>query len=116
MKSCPLSNLTSLIGKKWTFVILQEIELNGNKGFNSIYKRMNKISPKILSNRLKELEHNGLVQKKITKQKPFKSKYSLTEKGRELYNIMKIIQNWSIRYSNEKLDCSKRNCVECNLY
>jgi len=116
MSKCPVFYTANLVGKKWTIVILQEVELNGRKGFNFISKRIGKISPKILSNRLKELESNGLIEKKIVSAVPLKTKYKLTAKGKDFQNLIRNIKEWDNKYSNIKLECVKQECVACSLY
>ncbi len=117
MKKCPIFQVADLIGKKWSIVVLQEVSLNGNRGFNAISKRMKIISPKILSKRLKELEDNGIITKeRIDNGISIKTRYKLTEKGQELYSIVNNIKSWSMKYSNQKLECNKKECIMCPLY
>ena len=54
MYKCQLFQVADLLGKKWTIVIIQEVALNGCKGFNAVFNKLKGISPKILSKRLKE--------------------------------------------------------------
>ena len=56
MSKCPVFQIADVLSKKWTIVLIREIALNSSGGFNAISKRMHKISPKILSVRLRQLE------------------------------------------------------------
>ena len=117
MSKCPVFQSAEIIGKKWTIVLMQEIALNGDKGFNFISKRMKEITPKILSTRLRELEEKGIIKKGlINKQIPNRSKYTLTDKGKELQNIIESLKVWAIKHSKVELECNVKKCVDCDFY
>ena len=117
MQQCPLFNVTDLLGKKWTMVLIQEIELNGKKGFNFIFKRMNKISPKVLAKRLKSLETQGLIDKLVIKDNGvINTKYSLTEKGKALSGLIIDLKKFNSKYLIKSEGCENRDCVNCSLY
>ncbi|MHC1605748.1 MAG: winged helix-turn-helix transcriptional regulator [Candidatus Methanofastidiosia archaeon] len=94
---CPITDLLNLISKKWTVCI---ISLLGNRKmrFNEIKREIEKISPKTLSERLKELESKSIVKKEITLQVPVKSEYSLTDKGKDIRNalspLLESVEKW----------------------
>jgi len=103
--SCPL-DVIDIIGKKWTFSLLEEI--NASKlGFNSIAKKM-RISPKVLAGRLKELEEQGILIKEISTNR---TKYVITEKGISLHAILHNLKMWHSTYSNSR--CSETLCSNC---
>ena len=117
MNKCPVFNVTSILGKKWTVALIQEIALNGDKGFNFLFYRMRKISPKILSRRLEELEKLRIIEREVIfHSKPLRTKYVLTEKGEELQRIIADIKSLNTKYSDIKLECSNKECVKCGLY
>ncbi len=118
MAECPVFHSADLIGKKWTVVLMQEIRLNGDKGFNAISRRMGKISPKLLSQRLKDLEDAGVIKKETSDGKaPLRTSYRLTKKGEELNRIIADLKKWNVKYHNRSdLDCFKKDCVKCALY
>jgi len=114
---CPIFQVADTIGKKWTIVIIQEVSLNGKKGFNAILQRMGKISPKVLSSRLKDLEQKGVIAKKIVTDKmPVRTSYTLTTKGKELHEIITLLKIWNNKYDKTNLECDKTECVNCPLY
>ena len=114
--ACPTFEIADLVGKKWTVVLLQEVKLNGDKGFNFISERMQKISPKILSRRLSQLEDAGIIKRELLKTVPVKSKYRLTQKGKTLDKVITGLREWNSLYNNAPIDCSKNECVKCALY
>jgi len=113
MNKCPIFQIADLVGKEWTIVIIQEVALNGEKGFNAILNRMRKISPKLLSKRLKELEESGIIEKKVfANVAPFRTSYKLTKKGKELQEIITFLKKWQIKYNPDIQGCGRRECVK----
>lgn len=116
MYECDFLKYVDVAGKKWTFPLMQEIMLHGNKGFNTIFHRLRKISPKVLSSRLKEMEKMGLVEKKkVANLKPAKSMYSMSKKGIELYEILNSFRGWSEKYHSNP-GCTEKECIMCEKY
>ena len=63
--TCLTIETIHLLGQKWSVFILQEIAQHKEKGFNVLYKRLYKVSPKVLTERLLDLERLGLIEKVI---------------------------------------------------
>ena len=105
-----------VIGKKWTFVILQQISYNGHSGFNNLLRMIGEITPKILSQRLQELESEDIVRKDVSDVKTKTTHYALTKKGVELKQILDNLRVWNTKYSSNKTDCPTRGCVNCELF
>lgn len=87
----PLENLLDAVRKKWSLSLIITIGNFDELHFNAIHnkikdKHTKKITQKILSARLKELEKSGFVKREVC-ENPFMVKYSLTEKGRKFYKI-----------------------------
>ncbi len=115
MNRCPTFQNASILGRKWTLPLLQQIELRGDKGFNFILNSMKKARPKILSARLKQLEQAGIVKKTYIKRDfPLKTSYKLTQKGQELNEIVASMKKWNAKYFD--LPCETTECVKCELY
>ena len=81
---CPLSGILDVIAKKWALLIIAILGNEGEKGFNELKRELSCISPKPLSDTLKNLERIGLVSKKVLETSPPTVKYSLTPEGWEL--------------------------------
>ena len=91
---CPrLSKAMELIGKRWTALIIYQL-LDGPKRFNAIEHSL-PISGRLLSERLKELEKEEIVFRKIYSEVPVRVEYSLTEKGKALESAVREIEQWS---------------------
>ena len=87
MKNCPLDITSKLIGKKFTVLILRNMTSKQTR-FNQFIESNDGINPKTLSTRLKEMEKNGLIRRKIYHETPIRIEYYLTKKGLELKSIL----------------------------
>lgn len=86
-ESCPIARTLDVIGTKWTFLIIRDLLIDGTLRFSDLLRSLEGVSPKTLSLRLKELEHQGIVARKVYPEVPPRVEYSLTEKGRRLEGI-----------------------------
>jgi DNA-binding HxlR family transcriptional regulator len=91
-KSCVMNTL-KIIGSKWTILILRDL-CEGTKRFGQLQRSLNGISPKTLSLRLKQLERDGVVRKKVFAEVPLHVEYSLTPKGQSLREIINKMREW----------------------
>lgn len=82
-----------LLGKRWTGLILFQLLL-GPQRFSEIESAL-PVSGRLLTERLKELEKEGIVHRQIYPEVPVRVEYSLTDKGLALEPIFKNIQNWA---------------------
>lgn len=98
--NCPVNYTLSVIGGKWKLIILWYLHTNGIKRYGEIYKFLDGITHKTLSNQLKELESSGLVHRKEYAQIPPKVEYSLTDKGVTLIPILKAMCDWGNKHQN----------------
>jgi DNA-binding HxlR family transcriptional regulator len=97
MKRCPVDNTFTLIGKKFTILILRNMMSNQTR-FNQFIDSIQGINPKTLSVRLKEMEKNGLIHRKIYHETPIRIEYYLTEKGKALKSILDQMAAFSTQY------------------
>ncbi len=98
-KNCPITKTLSYLSKKWTLLVLRELNDNTTKRFNELIKDMHQISPRTLSKRLKELESLELISKKKFNEIPPRVEYSLTDKGRELIKCFSYMNNWAEKFN-----------------
>ena len=92
-QNCGVAKTLKIIGSKWTMLILYNL-FEGEKRFGQIQKNLDGISPKTLTERLKELEKDGIVNKKVFAEIPLHVEYSLTEKGKTLKEIFSRMEKW----------------------
>ena len=90
---------TRMLGKRWTLMILRNLTRKKKARFSEIKKMLTAISSTVLSERLLELEKEGLVTKKIYSEIPPKVEYSLTDSGKELETILNELERWYDRWN-----------------
>ncbi|WP_158385379.1 winged helix-turn-helix transcriptional regulator [Candidatus Nitrososphaera evergladensis] len=95
------TGIARVLGKKWALLILENISAREAARFDDLKRALEGISSTVLSERLKELEHESLVVKKIYKRPP-KIEYKLSDSARELQSIMDEIGRWQVRWKREK--------------
>ncbi|CAM3568289.1 helix-turn-helix domain-containing protein [Hydrogenibacillus schlegelii] len=86
-----------VLGKKWTGLIIRVL-LGGPKRFKEIREQIPQMSDKMLSDRMKELEALGIVERRVFPETPVRIEYALTEKGRDAEPIIQAIQHWADRW------------------
>jgi DNA-binding HxlR family transcriptional regulator len=94
--NCAVAKTLKIIGSKWTMMILHNM-FEGKKRFGELQRSMEGISPKTLSQRLQELEQDGIITKKVFAEVPLHVEYNLTEKGISLKKIFKDLAEWGRR-------------------
>jgi DNA-binding HxlR family transcriptional regulator len=87
VKSCPIELVVKLINKKWVIQIMRDL-FYGKSRFHEFKEDKPDLSNKVLSNCLKDMENNGLIQKIVDKCDKKNVKYMLTEKGKSLNKVL----------------------------
>ena len=93
--SCPVSATMKIIGGKWKPVILYLIDHDVNR-FGEMMREIKGISKKMLSGQLRELERDGMIHRKIYAQIPPKVEYSLSETGKSIKPVTKMMCKWGL--------------------
>jgi DNA-binding HxlR family transcriptional regulator len=97
-KSCPVARALSVIGEKWTLLILRDLLIEGPRKFQDFERSMPGIAPNTLSARLKSLQANGIIASRLYSQHPPRPEYLLTPKGRSLGKVVAALRDWGRRY------------------
>jgi DNA-binding HxlR family transcriptional regulator len=97
MIRCPINNTIRLVGKKFTILIIRNMIHLGHSRFNQ-FLEIEGINAKILSARLKEMEWDGLIERKVYTETPIRVEYGITDKGRALEPILDQMSAYSMRY------------------
>ena len=92
---CPVAMAAEILGSRWTIPVLREL-LCGSKRFNELRKGVPRMSPALLSQRLRDLEHAGIVQRAQTEAGG--PEYRLTEAGEDLRGVVESIGGWGQRW------------------
>jgi DNA-binding HxlR family transcriptional regulator len=90
---CGVAKTMKIIGSKWTVMILHNL-FEGKKRFNELHRTLTGISPKTLSQRLQELEKDGIITKKVFAEVPLHVEYTLTKKGESLSELFQQMSAW----------------------
>lgn len=96
INSCPVRNVISRFSGKWSMLVLCVLSENKATRFNEITKAIPDISPKVLTETLKNLAADGFISRKLYAEIPPKVEYSLTEIGKSLIPHIENLVNWSI--------------------
>ena len=96
---CPvLHDAIELIGKRWTGAIIVVLLEGGAMRFSEIAQAIPQLSDRLLSERMKELEARGIVERRVHAESPARVEYELTEMGRDLAAAMDELAAWGRRW------------------
>ncbi len=94
LEKCPLNYAMSIIGGKWKMQIICSLNNKGTLRYNQLRRKMDKISNTALAAALKELEEEGLVNRKVYEEVPIRVEYSTTELCDRLMPILESLSDW----------------------
>ncbi|HKU82405.1 MAG TPA: helix-turn-helix domain-containing protein [Candidatus Nitrosocosmicus sp.] len=97
-EKCDVVDIWEVLGKRWSLHILKNLSTNGIIRFNELKRLIPEISSTVLSQRLLELEREGLISKKIYSEIPVRVEYSLTPRTKELETILQQLNDWINRW------------------
>jgi DNA-binding HxlR family transcriptional regulator len=96
---CPrLHEAVELIGKRWSGAIIVVLLEGGPMRFSEIAQAIPQLSDRLLSERMKELEARGIVERRVHNESPVRVEYELTEMGRQLAPALEQLKSWSHRW------------------
>jgi len=98
--TCPVEKTLMIIGGRWKVLILRELK-NGTKRFGELNRGLERISQKMLTQQLREMEKEGIVHRKVFPQIPPKVEYSLTPLGRSLEPVLDAMHAWGLKHLNQ---------------
>jgi len=93
--NCPVRNVLSRVGDKWSMLILFTLESHPTIRFKELQRNIPDISQKILTATLKTLEADGLVKREVFPEVPPRVEYSLTAKGLSLLPLIDNLLTWA---------------------
>ena len=96
LKSCPIEATFRIIGKKWTVLIIREM-LRGTTQFNRFVENIEGITPKVLTERLRELQKFGIIRRRLVSEYPIRVEYELTDLGREFEPVLLAAASFSMK-------------------
>ena len=108
LKGCPINNSLKIFQQKFALNIIRNMMMLKQTKFSQFLGSIEGINTKTLSIRLKELEEYGLIDRKVTQQRPLQIEYSLTKKGNALNPVLAHLAEFSLQYEPEKIFRDKK--------
>lgn len=102
---CPAEGTLEVIGGKWKVLIIWQL-FRGEQRFSELFRALDGITQKMLTQQLRELEHDGIVLRTVYPQVPPKVEYTLTPLGESLRPVVDAMCEWGLRY---RMDSSCRS-------
>ena len=101
-KVCPVEVSMEIIGRKWSLNIIRDLFL-GRTRFSEFLEVNPRLSSKVLSTRLKELQDCGIIEKRVVEKTPLLIEYGLTEKGRALGDVLYHLAAYSMNNYTDRV-------------
>jgi DNA-binding HxlR family transcriptional regulator len=96
--NCPVETTIALLGSKWKLLILREL-FKGTRRFGELSRGVPGISQKMLTQQLRQMEEDNLVNRKVYPEVPPRVEYSLTQTGESLKPILDAMHKWGTKYA-----------------
>lgn len=110
--NCPIRNVLSRVGDKWSMLVLFTLEYDKKLRFKQLQRSIPDISQKMLTNTLKMLEGDGLVYREAFPEIPPRVEYSLTEKGKSLLPIIDNLVSWATANMSDILKSRQQSILK----
>ena len=101
---CPIRDILSRLGDKWSMLVLVTLSANGNLRFNELHRCIDDISQRMLTVTLRTLEADGLISRKVYAEVPPRVEYDLTDRGHSLIPHIQSLVGWAVENGTEILD------------
>ena len=105
---CPLAMAAELLCTRWTMLVLREL-MAGSTRFNDLRRGVPKMSPTLLSQRLKELEAAGVIKRRPAELETRNFEYQLTDAGKDLRGVVETMGFWGQRWIETSSSLKKQN-------
>lgn len=100
-EQCPMEIGLNILSGRWKLHILWHLS-KGTIRFNELQRKLGKITTKTLTSQLRDLEENGMIQRKIYAEVPPKVEYSLTELGTSILPVLDVLCSWGKVYQSSR--------------
>ncbi len=97
-QQCPIARTLDLVGDRWTLLIVRDLFF-GRSRFKEFLELSPGMPTRMLSERLKWLEANGLVERSVYSTHPLRADYRLTSVGRSLRPVMEALVDWGLEHA-----------------
>lgn len=106
--ACPIGPVVDIVFSRWTTPILWSLHTHGRQRFVELERRIARITPKVLTQRLRQLERDGLVVRTYHPEVPPRVEYEISELGRSLAPLFAHLAEWSAD-NLEKVERSRQS-------
>jgi DNA-binding HxlR family transcriptional regulator len=117
-EGCTVNRTVRYLTRKWTLLIILELYKGAgySRRFSELKDVLAGITGKVLSERLRELEDEGLVRRTVDVSAfPVRTDYALTESGLEMVEVIRQIKRWALTWKIENIACGDQDCKACVL-
>jgi DNA-binding HxlR family transcriptional regulator len=106
-QSCPTRRVLDRIGDRWTVLVIGALA-EGTLRFSEVARRVEGVSPKVLTQTLRALERDGLVTRTVHPVVPPRVEYRLTDAGTSLREPLRALEEWAVEHLGGVLDAQRR--------
>jgi len=117
-ETCTVYQTVRYLTKKWSLLIILELYKGQDytRRFSELRDALHGITPKVLSERLRELEDEGIITRNVDATAfPVRTEYTLTESGLEIVNVIRGIKYWALKWKIDNIPCGEQDCKVCVL-
>ncbi len=100
-QACPIGTVAEMIFSRWTTPILWTLHTHGRQRFVELHRHVPMISPKVLTQRLRQLEGDGLLDRTYYREVPPRVEYEITDLGRSLGPLFAQLATWSATHLDD---------------
>ena len=108
--TCEIEVTLKMIGGKCKPLILDSLIRNGTQRFSELMRRITQVSQRTLTNQLRELEQDGLVQRTVYAEVPPRVEYSITPKGQSLEQLLELMCEWGEKNIDDRFVMTNPQC------
>lgn len=98
LDACPISPVIDIVFSRWSTPILWTLHTSGRLRFVELSRRISAIAPKVLTQRLRQLERDGLISRTYYPEVPPRVEYEITELGASLAPVFRALATWSDKH------------------
>ena len=117
-EACTVSQTVRYLARKWTLLVILELYKGPGytRRFSELKDALGGITQKVLTERLRELEEEGIVTRRVDATAfPVRSEYTLTASGLALVDVVRGIKAWALAWKVENPECGGQDCRACVL-